>query len=43
VLEVPATPARTYRLEGVVEVHRNPGADAVASLNVLSVDASIDR
>jgi hypothetical protein len=43
VLEVPATPARTYRLEGVIEVHRNPGADTVASLNVLSVDASIDR
>lgn len=42
-LEVPATPATTYRLEGAVEVHRNPGSDATAYLNVLSVDASINR
>jgi hypothetical protein len=43
VLEVPATPATTYRLEGVVEVHRNPGTDGYATMNVLSVDASIKR
>lgn len=43
VLEVPATPATTYRLEGVVEVHRNPGTDRYATMDVLSVDASINR
>jgi hypothetical protein len=41
-LEVPATPATTYRLSGVLEVHRNPGSDG-AYLDVLSIDASIDR
>jgi hypothetical protein len=40
-LEVPATPATTYRLEGVVEVHQVPGANGDAYLNVLSIDASI--
>jgi hypothetical protein len=43
VLEVPATPATTYRLEGVVEVHRNPGTDGYATMDVLSIDASIKR
>jgi len=43
VLEVPATPATTYRLESVVEVHRNPGTDGYATMDVLSVDASIKR
>lgn len=42
-LEVPATPATTHRLEGVVEVHQAPGTDAAAYLNVTSVDASINR
>jgi len=40
-LEVPATPATTYRLEGVVEVHQVPGTNGDAYLNVLSIDASI--
>ena len=40
-LQVPATPATTYRLEGVLEVHRNPGTDAAASMNVVSIDAEI--
>jgi hypothetical protein len=40
-LEVPATPATTYRLEGVVEVHQDPGTDGTAVMDVLSVDASI--
>jgi hypothetical protein len=43
VLEAPATPATTYRLEGVVEVHQNPGTDGYATMNVLSVEASIKR
>jgi hypothetical protein len=43
VLEAPATPATTYRLEGVLEVHQKPGTGGPAYLNVLSVDASIDR
>ena len=41
VLEAPATPATTYRLDGVVEVHRNPGTDGYATMDVLSIDASI--
>ena len=43
VLEAPATPATTYRLEGVLEVHQKPGTGGAAYLNVLSVDASIER
>jgi hypothetical protein len=43
VLEVPATPATTYRLEGVVEVHQAPGTDGYATMDVLSVDASFKR
>ena len=43
VLEAPATPATTYRLEGVLEVHQKPGTVGAAYLNVLSVDASIER
>jgi hypothetical protein len=43
VLEVPATPATTYRLEGVVEIHQDPGNGKTAYLNVNSVDASINR
>jgi hypothetical protein len=43
VLEVPATPATTYRLEGVVQIHQDPGNGKTAYLNVLSVDASIKR
>jgi hypothetical protein len=42
-LEVPATPATTYWLEGVVEVHQDPGTDGTAVMDVLSVDASIKR
>jgi hypothetical protein len=42
-LEVPATPATTYRLEGVIEVHQDPGTDGTAVMDVLSVDASINR
>jgi hypothetical protein len=43
VLEAPATPATTYRLEGVLEVHQKPGSGGAAYLNVSSVDASIER
>jgi hypothetical protein len=43
VLEAPATPATTYRLEGVLEVHQKPGTGGAAYLNVSSVDASIER
>jgi hypothetical protein len=43
VLEVPATPATTHRLEGVVEVHHDPANGRYAYLNVTSVDASIKR
>ena len=43
VLEAPATPATTYRLEGVLEAHQKPGTGGPAYLNVLSVDASIER
>jgi hypothetical protein len=43
VLEVPATPATTHRLEGVVEVHHDPANGEYAYLNVTSVDASIKR
>jgi hypothetical protein len=43
VLEAPATPATTYRLEGVLEIHRKPGTGGPAYLNVLSVQASIKR
>jgi hypothetical protein len=38
---VPASPATTYRLEGVVEIHQDPGNEKTAYLNVISVDASI--
>jgi hypothetical protein len=40
---VPATPATTYRLSGVIEVHQAPGTNGYASMNVTSVDASIER
>ena len=43
VLEAPATPATTYRLEGVLEVHQKPGTGGAAYLNVSSVDALIER
>jgi hypothetical protein len=43
VLEAPATPATTYRLEGVLEVHQKPGTEGAAYFNVSSVDASIER
>jgi hypothetical protein len=43
VLEAPATPATTYRLEGVLEVHQNPGTGGSATMDVLSVEASIKR
>jgi len=44
VLEAPATPATTYRLEGVLEVHQKPGTGGgAADLRVSSVDASIER
>jgi hypothetical protein len=36
-LEVPASPATTYRLEGVVEVHQDPGNEKTAYLSVISV------
>jgi hypothetical protein len=39
-LELPAIPATTYQLSGVVGVHQDPGTDGGAYLNVLSVDAS---
>jgi hypothetical protein len=42
-LQVPATPATTYRLEGIVEVHQNPGTDGYATMDVTSIDASIKR
>jgi hypothetical protein len=42
VLEVPAVPATTYQLSGVLQVHHNPGKASGAYLNVVSVDASID-
>jgi hypothetical protein len=41
VLELPAVPATTYQLSGVLQVHHNPGKDSYAYLNVVSVDASI--
>jgi hypothetical protein len=41
VLEVPAIPATTYRLSGVLEVHQNPGSDVEAYLNVITVDIEI--
>jgi hypothetical protein len=40
-LELPATPATTYRLSGVLEVRQGPGTNGEAHLDVLSVDASI--
>jgi hypothetical protein len=40
-LELPATPATTYQLSGVLEVRQGPGSNGEAHLNVLSVDASI--
>jgi hypothetical protein len=43
VLEAPATPATTYRLEGVLEVHQKPGTGGPAYFNVASVEASIER
>jgi hypothetical protein len=40
-LELPATPATTYQLSGVIEVRKGPSTDGAAYLIVLSVDASI--
>jgi hypothetical protein len=42
-LEVPAIPATTYQLQGVLEVDQDPGSERYAGMNVLSVDASISR
>jgi hypothetical protein len=41
VLELPAVPATTYQLSGVLQVRHNPGEDSFAILNVISVDAAI--
>ena len=39
-LELPATPATTYQLEGVVEVQQDPGSDGVAHLSASAIDSS---
>jgi hypothetical protein len=41
VLELPAVPATTYQLSGVLRVRHNSGTDSYAILNVVSVDAAI--
>jgi hypothetical protein len=40
-LELPAVPATTYQLSGVVEVHQDPATGGTAYLNVLAIDAEI--
>jgi hypothetical protein len=40
-LQLPATPATTYQLSGVIEVHQDPGTNGTAYLDVLSIDAEI--
>jgi hypothetical protein len=39
-LELPAIPATTYQLEGVVEVQQDPGSDGVAHLSASAIDSS---
>ena len=41
-LRLPAIPATTYRLSGVIEVHQDPGSNGTALLNILSVDVGIN-
>jgi hypothetical protein len=38
---VPAIPATTYQLSGMVEVHQDPGSKGTAYLNVTSIDIGI--
>jgi hypothetical protein len=40
-LQVPAIPATTYQLSGVLEVHQDPGTNGYASMNATSVDVGI--
>jgi hypothetical protein len=40
-LQVPAIPATTYQLSGMVEVHQDPGSKGTAYFNVTSIDIEI--
>jgi hypothetical protein len=40
-LQLPAIPATTYQLSGVVELHQDPDTGGAAYVNVLSIDAEI--
>ena len=40
-LQLPAIPATTYQLSGVVELHQDPATGGTAYVNVLSIDAEI--
>jgi hypothetical protein len=40
-LQLPAIPATTYQLSGVVELHQDPDTGGTAYVNVLSIDAEI--
>jgi hypothetical protein len=40
-LQVPAIPATTYQLSGVLEVHQDPDTGGTAYLSVISVDVEI--